>query len=98
MISGSVADLFLYWCFSSGRTRAKSPFLTSRSSPLSATKGSRKNKFAELALRFGSDLPDPIEQNRRNSELFRGVCARPGAMRQTDWHTLFSVGTGKLAH
>jgi len=37
-------------------------------------KGSRKNKFAELALRFGSDLADPIEQNRRNSELFRGVC------------------------
>jgi len=34
------------------------------------TKGSRKNKFAELALRFGSDLADPIEQNRRNSELF----------------------------
>jgi len=39
-----------------------------------ASKGSRKNKFAELALRFGSDLVDPIEQNRRNSELFRGVC------------------------
>ena len=37
-------------------------------------KGSCKNKFAELALRFGSDLADPIEQNRRNSELFRGVC------------------------
>ncbi len=30
-------------------------------------KGSRKNKFAELVLRFGSDLADPIEQNRRNS-------------------------------
>jgi len=37
-------------------------------------KGSRKNKFAELALRFGSDLADPIGQKRRNSELFRGVC------------------------
>jgi hypothetical protein len=37
-------------------------------------KGSRKNKFAELAVRFGSDLADPIEQNWRNSELFRGVC------------------------
>ncbi len=42
--------------------------------PVCFTKGSRKNKFAELALRFGSDLADPIEQNRRNSELFRGVC------------------------
>ena len=40
-------------------------------------KGSRKNKFAELALRFGSDLADPIEQTRRNSELFRGVCPPP---------------------
>ena len=30
-------------------------------------KGLRKNEFAELALRFGSDLADPIEQNRRNS-------------------------------
>ncbi len=33
-------------------------------------KGSLKNKFAELALRFGLDLVDPIEQNHRNSELF----------------------------
>jgi hypothetical protein len=39
--------------------------------------GSRKNKFPELALRFGSDLADPIEQNRRNSLLFRGVCPPP---------------------
>ncbi len=36
--------------------------------------GSRKNKFAEFALRFGSDLADSIEQNLRNSVLFRGVC------------------------
>jgi len=35
-------------------------------------KGSRKNNFAELALRFGSGLADPREQNHRNSELFRG--------------------------
>jgi hypothetical protein len=34
---------------------------------LACTKGSRKNKFTELALRFGSDLADPIEKNRRNS-------------------------------
>jgi len=38
------------------------------------TKGSRKNNFAELALRFGPDLADPKEQNHRNSELFRGFC------------------------
>jgi len=31
-------------------------------------KGSRKNNFAELALRFGPDLADPKEQNHRNSE------------------------------
>ena len=37
-------------------------------------KGSRKNNLAELALRFGSDLADPIEQNHRNSWLFRGFC------------------------
>ena len=36
------------------------------------TKGSRKNNFAELALRFGSGLADPKEQNHRNSGLFRG--------------------------
>ena len=30
-------------------------------------KGLRKNNFAELAPRFGSDLAAPIEQNHRNS-------------------------------
>jgi len=35
-------------------------------------KGSRKNNFAELALRFGPGLADPRVQNYRNSELFRG--------------------------
>ena len=35
-------------------------------------KGSRKNNFAELALRFGPGLADPREQNYRNSGLFRG--------------------------
>ena len=35
-------------------------------------KGSRKNNFAELALRFGPGFADPREQNHRNSELFRG--------------------------
>jgi hypothetical protein len=39
-------------------------------------KGSRKNNFAELAFRFGSDLADPREQDHRNSELFRGFCER----------------------
>ena len=29
--------------------------------------GLRKNNLAELALRFGSDLADPIEQSHRNS-------------------------------
>jgi hypothetical protein len=43
---------------------------------VSSNKGSAKNKFAELALRFGLDLADPIEQSRRNSELFRGLCGR----------------------
>ena len=38
------------------------------------SKGSRKNNFAELALRFGSGLADPREQNHRNSWLFRGFC------------------------
>jgi hypothetical protein len=28
-------------------------------------KGSRKNNFAELALRFGTGLADPREQNHR---------------------------------
>jgi len=37
-------------------------------------KGSRKNNFAELALRFGSGLADPREQNHGNSWLFRGFC------------------------
>ncbi len=37
---------------------------------LADPKGSRKNNFAELALRFGSDLADPREQNHRNSGLF----------------------------
>ena len=37
-------------------------------------KGLRKNNLAELALRFGLDLDDPIEQNHRNSWLFRGFC------------------------
>ena len=36
-----------------------------RNAPIA--KGLRKNNFAELALRFGSDLADPIEQNHRNS-------------------------------
>jgi len=35
-------------------------------------KGSRKNNFIEWALGFGSDLADPIEQNRRHSRLCRG--------------------------
>lgn len=30
-------------------------------------KGLRKNNIVELALRFWSDLADPIEQNHRNS-------------------------------
>ena len=42
--------------------------------PSQKAKGSRKNKFAELALGFGSGLADPREQNHRNSELFRGFC------------------------
>ena len=37
-------------------------------------KGSFKNKFTELALRFRLKLYDPIEQSRRNSKLFRGLC------------------------
>ncbi len=34
---------------------------------LAQAEGSRKNNLAELALRFGSDLADPKEQNHGNS-------------------------------
>jgi hypothetical protein len=37
------------------------------------TKGSLKNNLVEFALKFAVDLIDLIEQNRRNSELFRGL-------------------------
>ena len=46
--------------------------------------GSRKNNFAELALRFGSGLADPREQNHRNSVLFRGFCERGIGQRWTE--------------
>ena len=36
-------------------------------------KGSLKNNLVEFALEFAIDLIDLIEQNRRNSELFRGL-------------------------
>ena len=36
------------------------------------TKGSRKNHFAFFALRFGSGLDDPIEQNRRTGLAVEG--------------------------
>jgi Putative transposase len=36
-------------------------------------KGSIKNNLVEFALEFAVDLIDLIEQNRRNSELFRGL-------------------------
>jgi mRNA interferase HicA len=35
--------------------------------------GSIKNNLVEFALEFAVDLIDLIEQNRRNSELFRGL-------------------------
>jgi len=35
---------------------------------ISPPKGSRKNNFAELALRFGPDLADPKEQNPKPQE------------------------------
>jgi hypothetical protein len=35
--------------------------------------GSVKNNLVEFALEFAVDLIDLIEQNRRNSELFRGL-------------------------
>jgi hypothetical protein len=35
-------------------------------------KGSVKNNLVEFALEFAVDLIDLIEQNRRNSEPFRG--------------------------
>jgi hypothetical protein len=43
--------------------------------PLSDTadKGLVKNNLVEFALKFAVDLIDLIEQNRRNSELFRGL-------------------------
>jgi hypothetical protein len=33
-----------------------------------------KNNLVEFAPKFAVDLIDLIEQNRRNSELFRGFC------------------------
>ena len=36
-------------------------------------KGSVKNNLVEFAPKFAVDLIDLIEQNRRNSELFRGL-------------------------
>jgi hypothetical protein len=36
-------------------------------------KGLVKNKLVEFAPKFAVDLIDLIEQNRRNSELFRGL-------------------------
>jgi hypothetical protein len=36
-------------------------------------KGSVKNNLVEFALECAVDLIDLIEQNRRNSELFRGL-------------------------
>ena len=35
--------------------------------------GSVKNNLVEFAPEFAVDLIDLIEQNRRNSELFRGL-------------------------
>ena len=40
-----------------------------------SSKGSRKNNFTEWALGFGSDLADPIEQNRRHSRLCCGFAS-----------------------
>ena len=36
-------------------------------------KGLVKNKLVEFVPKFAVDLIDLIEQNRRNSELFRGL-------------------------
>jgi len=43
-----------------------------RSSQKSLNLGLGKNKLVEFAPKFAVDLIDLIEQNRRNSELFRG--------------------------
>ena len=40
--------------------------------PIVGGKGSRKNNFAELSLRFGPALVDLTERNHKNSGLFRG--------------------------
>ena len=40
-----------------------------------AAKGSRKNKFRDLAPRFGSDLAATIERNRRRSPSYVEDCA-----------------------
>ena len=42
-------------------------------SGVSWLKGSVKNNLVEFAPKFAVDLIDLIEQNRRNSELFRGL-------------------------
>jgi len=50
-------------------------FLKAVGYPADETKGSRKNNFTEWTLGFGSDLADPIEQNRRHSTLCRGFAS-----------------------
>ena len=40
---------------------------------LAENKGLAKNNLLEFTPKFAVDLIDLIEQNRRNSELFRGL-------------------------
>ena len=73
-ITHSVHDHVLKWTALSALQLIQGQLKPNRRfefSPLDI-KGSAKNKFAELALRFGLDLADPIEQSRGNRELFRG--------------------------
>jgi hypothetical protein len=66
-------------------------------------KGPRKNKFAELAPRFGPDLVDPIEQNRSNgSTISRILRLRIGRRWPEDgmpkWEIMYARSLTRLIH
>ena len=48
-------------------------------------KGSEKNKLVILAPKFAVDLIHLIEQNRRNSELFRGLLRLTRLKEKVKW-------------
>ncbi len=63
------ASIVLFYSFSLQSKQLQPDYVSSHNTRVVISKGSRKNKFAELALRFSSDLADPIEQNRRTRSV-----------------------------